>query len=128
MPNVRKSARESVARKRAREAAAQFRERENNLEALAIEYFVATETATKIITAVEKEVMKFRQKADEQVAAAKETASVVISRMLEKGVSRTEVAERLGIDARELRQHRIAPNRKRVSPSKAASTEMDSNE
>jgi len=108
MAQVRTSGKQAAARKAARERAveraAEFRRRQEQLEELAAEYFVAADAVDGINEDAEARIQKIR---DEQAAAiteAEEQSQAIIERMLDTKVSRDEVAERLGIPVRDVKR------------------------
>ena len=103
MAEPRKSAKLTAARGRAREQAAQFREREDALEALAVEYFTQIGEVEEITVAQEKEVERVRSEGRELIAHRERNAAAAIVSMLATGTSRAEVATRLGVSAKVVR-------------------------
>jgi hypothetical protein len=118
MAEVRKSATQAAARKRAREKAAAFREKQDTLEQLAVDYFVATDNLETIEQEIQQELAAVRARGDKRVAESKAEADRVISSMLELGVTRNEVADRLGITTREVKKP--APKPAATEPSEMA--------
>lgn len=120
MAQVRTSGKQAAARKAARERAveqaAQFRRRQEQLEELAAEYFVAADAVDGINEDAEARIQQIRDEAAAAVAEAEEQARAIIGRMLDTKVTRDEVAERLGISVREV---------KRSKPKAEASAESD---
>ena len=104
MAEVRKSATQAAARKRAREKAAAFREKQDKLEQFAVDYFVATDGLESISAEVEKELAAVRARGEKRLATARTEADEVIAAMLDFGVSRNEVADRLGITTRDVKK------------------------
>lgn len=104
MAEVRKSAKQTEARRRARERAAEFRARQDKLEQLAVDYFVAAESLDEIDAAAEKEIAAVRARAEKQSAEARASAEDVMQRMLTLGITRAEVAERLGVSVRDVKK------------------------
>ncbi|NQX25676.1 hypothetical protein [Curtobacterium sp. VKM Ac-2852] len=106
MAENRKSTTQAAARKAARERAAkraaEFRRRQDQLEELAVEYFVASDAVDAIEVAAEQEVAKIRARAAERVVGEREKATSVIARMLATGVTRHEVAARIGVAVRQV--------------------------
>ena len=121
MPENRKSATQAAARKAARERAAEraaeFRRRQDQLEELAAEYFVAADAVDGINEDAEARIQKIRDEAAAAVADAEERAQAIIGRMLDTKVTRDEVAERLGIAVRDV---------KRAKSKQAAATDTSS--
>jgi hypothetical protein len=104
MAEVRKSAKQTEARRRARERAAEFREQQDRLEHLAVDYFVAADSLDEIAAATEKEVAAVRARAEKQSADARAEAESVMQKMLALGVTRAEVASRLGVAVRDIKK------------------------
>ncbi|MFE6767296.1 hypothetical protein [Streptomyces sp. NPDC057689] len=104
MAEVRKSAKQTEARRRAREKAAEFRARQDKLEQLAVDYFVAADSLDEIDAAAEKEIAAVRARAEKQSAEARASAEDVMQRMLALGITRAEVAERLGVSVRDVKK------------------------
>lgn len=103
MADVRKSATQTAARKRAREKAATFREKQDQLEQLAADYFVATDTALDIRNTAEQEILKLRARAEKEVQTVLDGADKIICDMLDLGTPKAEVIGRLGIANRHIR-------------------------
>jgi hypothetical protein len=104
MAEVRKSAKQTEARRRAREKAAEFRARQDKLEQLAVDYFVAADSLDEIDAAAEKEIAAVRERAEKQSADARSEAEGVMHKMLALGITRAEVAERLGVSVRDVKK------------------------
>jgi DNA-binding CsgD family transcriptional regulator len=104
MAEVRKSARQVAARKRARTQAAEFRAREDRLEQLAADYFVAADVLDEIDERAEQEIQAVRERAAAERAATAMELDAVAQTMLSLGVSRKEVADRLGIAVRDVKK------------------------
>ena len=104
MTEVRKSAKQTEARRRAREKAAEFRERQDKLEQLAVDYFVAADSLDEIGAATEKEIAAVRARAEKQSADARAEAEAVMQKMLALGITRAEVASRLGVALRDVKK------------------------
>ena len=108
MANVRTSGKQAAARKAARERAveraADFRRRQEQLEELAAEYFVAADAVDGINEDAEARIQKIRDEQAAAIAAAEAEAQTIIGRMLDTKVTRDEVAERLGIPVREVKR------------------------
>ena len=104
MAEVRKSAKQTEARRRAREKAAEFRERQDKLEQLAVDYFVAADSLDEIDAATEKEIAAVRARAERQSADARAEADAVMQKMLALGITRAEVASRLGVALRDVKK------------------------
>jgi len=109
MAEIRSSARQASARARARERAAEFRAKQDQLEQLATDYFVATESLEEIAAAAEKEIATVQDRASIQSAAARQQAAAAITAMLEMGTLRREVADRLGVSLREIKKPLALP-------------------
>jgi hypothetical protein len=124
MAEVRKSAKQTEARRRAREKAAEFRARQDKLEQLAVDYFVAADSLDEIDAAAEKEIAAVRARAEKQSAEARASAEDVMQRMLALGITRAEVAERLGVSVRDVKKA-PAGNGGTGSPIGAAASEDD---
>lgn len=122
MTELRKSARQTEARRRAREKAAEFRAREDVLEKLAADYFVAVDAVSDIDAEAEKEIAAVRSRAEQKTRQARETAQTVIVGMLDLGIPRSEVAERLGVTVREVKRPTAEPVSEGEPPS---TTESD---
>ena len=105
MGDVRKSVKQVEARKRAREKAAAFRARHDQLEQLAAEYFVAADTVTAITADTEQQIAALREKGRQQAEHAQQNADAITHRMLALGITRAEVAARLGIATRDVKKH-----------------------
>ena len=112
MAQVRTSGKQAAARKAARERAveraAEFRRRQEQLEELAAEYFVAADAVDGINEDAEARLQKIRDEAAAAIVEAEEHARTIIARMLDTKVTRDEVAERLGIPVREVRRRKPA--------------------
>lgn len=123
MAQVRTSGKQAAARKAARERAveraAEFRRRQEQLEELAAEYFVAADAVDGINEDAEARIQKIRDEAATAIADAEERAQAIIGRMLDTKVTRDEVAERLGIAVRDV---------KRVKSKAAAGTDTSSDD
>jgi hypothetical protein len=104
MAEVRKSARQVAARQRARTQAAEFRAREDRLEQLAADYFVAADLLAEIDERAEQEIQAVRERAAAERAAKTVELDAVIRTMLSLDVSRKEVADRLGIAVRDVKR------------------------
>ncbi|WP_104080925.1 hypothetical protein [Cryobacterium sp. Y11] len=104
MADVRKSAKQTAARTRAREKAAEFRSKQDKLEQLATDYFVATDSLEDIEASAEKEIAAVRERTAKRSAAAQANADAVIASMLALGTPRGEVADRLGIPTRDVKK------------------------
>jgi hypothetical protein len=104
MTDVRKSSKQTTARARAREKAAEFREKQDKLEQLAVDYFVAADSIEEIQANVEKEIAAARARGEKLSAEAREKAQSVIGSMLDLGTPRNEVAGRLGISTRDVKK------------------------
>jgi hypothetical protein len=108
MAQVRTSGKQAAARKAARERAveqaAQFRRRQEQLEELAAEYFVAADAVDAINDDAETRIQKIRDEAAAAVTDAEQKAQEIIGRMLDTKVSRDEVAERLGLSLRDVKR------------------------
>jgi hypothetical protein len=104
MAEVRKSARQVAARQRARTQAAEFRAREDRLEQLAADYFVAADVLDEIDERAEQEIRAVRERAAAERAAKTMELDAVTQTMLSLGVSRKEVADRLGIAVRDVKK------------------------
>lgn len=100
MSEPRKSTVQTEARRRAREKAAEFRAREDKLEALAVEFFMAHAAVETIDAERDKAIQALRDRADRDAASARAKADTAMEGMLAEGVSRSEVAARLGIPVR----------------------------
>jgi len=109
MAEVRNSAKQSAARARAREKAAGFREKQEELERLAADYFVAVDSLDEIETTVQRDIRAVQDRAAHQRTAARESASAAIGAMLELGISRNEIAVRLGIPLRDVKKPAGSP-------------------
>ncbi|MFJ3395354.1 hypothetical protein [Leifsonia aquatica] len=97
-------ARAVSARERARERAAHFRAREARLEELGVSYFAADDQVQRVNAIRDREIAAAEERARRGSAAAFATADQVIREMLELGVTRAEVIERLGASPAELRR------------------------
>jgi DNA-directed RNA polymerase specialized sigma subunit len=108
MAQVRTSGKQAAARKAARERAveraAEFRRRQEQLEELAAEYFVASDAVDGINEDAEARIQKIRDEAATAIADAEGRAQAIIGRMLDTKVTRDEVAERLGIAVRDVKR------------------------
>ena len=103
MAEVRKSAKQTQARKRAREKAAEFRAQQDQLEQLAVDYFVAADSLDEIQEETERQIAALREKAEKQSESARRDADAVVQKMLGL-VNRIEVAARLGINVRDVKK------------------------
>lgn len=112
MSEPRKSSKQAtarrIARERATERAAQFRARQQRLEELAVEYFVAADQVDRIEERGDEEIAAIRARVERDVASARAAADDVVQRMLDTDVTRAEVAERLGIPVRDVKRQRDA--------------------
>jgi hypothetical protein len=116
---ARKSTKAAEARARARERANRFQEREQLLVTIAERFEEAQIELEEIDAATDAKVAKIREQAEAKVVEAKEQAKADAAdarrraeqlqrEMLEEGISRREIAERLGITTREVvRQAKI---------------------
>lgn len=108
MAQVRTSGKQAAARKAARERAveraAEFRRRQEQLEELAAEYFVAADAVDGINEDAKARIQKIRDEAAAAIAEAEERAQAIIGRMLDTKVTSDEVAERLGIAVRDVKR------------------------
>lgn len=108
MAQVRTSGKQAAARKAARERAveraAEFRRRQEQLEELAAEYFVAADAVDGINEDAEARIQKIRDEAAAAVVEAEQRSQTIIGRMLDTKVTRDEVAERLGISVRDVKR------------------------
>ncbi|TFD05191.1 hypothetical protein E3T25_04630 [Cryobacterium sandaracinum] len=104
MADVRKSAKQTAARSRAREKAAEFRAKEDKLEQLATDYFVATDSLDEIHATAQAEIAAIQDRAAQQSTAARTSAAAVIASMLELGTPKAEVAGRLGLALRDVKK------------------------
>jgi len=104
MAELRKSAKQTDARRRAREKAAQFRELQDTLEQLATDYFVAIDSVEETNEEAEREIAKLRERAEKQSQKSRDEADRVIIRMIGAGASVGEVAERLGVQVRDVKR------------------------
>ncbi|WP_420367102.1 hypothetical protein [Curtobacterium sp. L1-20] len=115
MAENRKSATQAAARKAARERAAEraaeFRRRQEQLEELATEYFVAVDAVEGIEADAEERIAAIRAETEQKVEASRREAAGIIGRMLDTKVSRDEVAERLGIPVREVKRPKATTTR-----------------
>jgi division protein CdvB (Snf7/Vps24/ESCRT-III family) len=88
MAQVRTSGKQAAARKAARERAveraADFRRRQEQLEELAAEYFVAADAVDGINEDAETRIQKIRDEAAAAIVEAEERAQTIITRMLVK--------------------------------------------
>ncbi len=113
MAQVRTSGKQAAARKVARERAveraAEFRRRQEQLEELAVEYFVVADAVDGINEDAEARIQKIRDEAAAAVADAEQKAQAIIGRMLDTKVTRDEVAERLGISVRDVKRSKAKP-------------------
>ena len=108
MAEVRKSAKQTQARKRAREKAAEFRAQQDQLEQLAVDYFVAADSLDEIQEETERQIAALREKAEKQSESARRDADAVVQKMLGL-VNRTEVAARLGVNVRDVKKASDSP-------------------
>jgi hypothetical protein len=112
MSEPRKSSKQAtarrVARERAAERAAQFRERQQRLEELAVEYFVAADQIDRIEERADEEIAAIRVRVERDVVSARAAADDVVQRMLDTDITRAEVAERLGVPVRDIKRTRSA--------------------
>ncbi|AMM22799.1 hypothetical protein AX769_21930 (plasmid) [Frondihabitans sp. PAMC 28766] len=104
MAEVRKSGKQTAARQRAREKAAEFREKQDKLEQLATDYFVAADSIEEIQANVEREIEAARERGEKLSAEARAKSQAVIISMLDLGTPRNEVAGRLGISTRDVKK------------------------
>jgi hypothetical protein len=112
MAENRKSATQAAARKAARERAAEraaeFRRRQEQLEELATEYFVAVDAVEGIEADAEERIAAIRAETERKVEASRAEAAAIVGKMLDTKVTRDEVAERLGIPTREVKRPKVA--------------------
>jgi hypothetical protein len=104
MAEVRKSAKQTAARERAREKAAEFREKQDKLEQLATDYFVAADLIDEIEANVDKAIADARARGAKETVQARKKEAGIVSSMLDLGVPRSEVAGRLGIPTRDVKK------------------------
>lgn len=137
MAENRKSATQAAARKAARERAAEraadFRRRQEHLEELAAEYFVAVDAVESIEVAAEERIAAIRAETAKKIEASRAEASAIVGRMLDTKVTRDEVAERLGIPVREVRRAQktvppIAGDTQTADPERHGSLQHDRDE
>ncbi|MBF4625794.1 hypothetical protein [Clavibacter sp. VKM Ac-2872] len=106
MTEIRRAGRQSAARRAARERAteraAEFRRRESALEELAVDYFVALDTLKQIEVDAERQIEETRARADDASTKVRRDAAGIAGRMLAQGITRSEVATRLGIALRDV--------------------------
>ncbi|GAA4687290.1 hypothetical protein [Frondihabitans cladoniiphilus] len=107
MAEVRKSGKQTAARQRAREKAAEFREKQDKLEELATDYFVTADSIADIQASIDKEIDAVRKRGEKVTEEARAKAQAVIASMLDLGVPRNEVADRLGLTTREVKKPAI---------------------
>lgn len=100
MAEPRKSTIQTEARRRAREKATEFRAREDKLEAFAVDFFVAQAAVEAVDVQLELDIAALRERADAETAKARAEADAAVLAMLTLGVSRAEIAARLGIPTR----------------------------
>lgn len=103
MADVRKSGKAVAARQRARDRAAAFREKQDRLEQLAVDYFVAAEAVEEIDAETEREIAAIRERAEKKTTEARVQSQKIIGNMLDLA-PKAEVAERLGIAPREVKR------------------------
>ena len=108
MAEVRKSAKQSTARARARERAAEFRAKQDQLERLATDFFVATDSLEEIEGGAQKEIADVHDRAAQQSELARDQATIAIASMLQIGTPRQEIADRLGIPLRLVKKPKSA--------------------
>lgn len=119
MAVARKSGKAAEARDRARERANRFLEREQELLAIAEKFEEAQIELEGIDAATEAKIAKIREQAEVKVGEARTQAEAEASdakerseqlqrEMLERGISRREVGERLGIPTRDVTRGRKA--------------------
>lgn len=124
MAQVRTSGKQAAARKAARERAveraAEFRRRQEQLEELAAEYFVAADAVDGINEDAEERIQKIRDEAAAAVAETEQRAQEIIGRMLDTKVTRDEVAERLGISVRDVKRSKPKVAAAAESPAEGA--------
>lgn len=130
MAQVRTSGKQAAARKAARERAveraAEFRRRQEQLEELAAEYFVAADALDGINEDAEARIQKIRDEASAAIADAEERAQAIVGRMLDTKVTRDEVAERLGISVRDVKRSKAkTASRAEASTDGTLSTDSD---
>lgn len=123
MAEVRKSATQTAARKRAREKAAAFREKQDKLEQLAVDYFVATDGLETIQKDIDRELAAVRARGDKRLASSQAEADRVIADMLDLGAPRNEVADRLGIPTRDVKK--TSTSRKAAASSTTPAPSLD---
>lgn len=106
MAEIRKSGKQSAARKAARERATEqaveFRRREAALEELAVDYFVAVQGIDNIESDAARQIGEIRVRAESEAVKVRREATEVMTRMLAQGITRREVAKRLGIAVRDV--------------------------
>lgn len=139
MEVARKSGKAAEARDRARERANRFLEREQELLAIAEKFEEAQIELEGIDAATEAKIAKIREQAEVKVSEArtqaeaeasdaKERAEQLQREMLEQGISRREVGERLGIPTRDVvRQQRSKKPFMDTEEATAAAAELAAN-
>ncbi|MFJ8896595.1 hypothetical protein ACIRCZ_18580 [Leifsonia sp. NPDC102414] len=111
------ASRQVSARERARTKAAEYRQRENRLEALAVEYFTAADLMEKVYAQRDREVEAAEAKAERTAADAVAASDQVVRTMLDAGVQRGEVIDRLGCTPADMRRATAAqPDRPPAQP------------
>ncbi|MGO4785181.1 hypothetical protein [Cryobacterium sp. W22_MBD10_FK3] len=104
MSDVRNSKKQSAARSRARERAAEYRQKQDELEELATGYFIALNSIEEMESAAQNEIAAVHERTEKKSALARTSMTTAIGSMLDLGVARAEVAERLGIPLREVKR------------------------
>jgi len=92
------------ARKRAREASLRFYEREKERERVQERYFASMDAVDRVYAQRDREIAAAEERAENAAAAALGDADAAIRELIELRVSRSEVQERLGCTAADVRR------------------------
>jgi hypothetical protein len=92
------------ARQRAREASVKFYEREKEREQVQLRYFQAMESVERVYAQRDREIDAVRARAELAAGTAVVDADAAIVALLELRVSRSEIQERLGCSAGDIRR------------------------
>ncbi len=92
------------ARERSRLVSLKFYEREKEREQVQLRYFQAMDAVEKVNEVRDREVAAAEARAQEAAKAAMRTAGAAIVELLELKVTRSEIQERLGCSAADIRR------------------------
>lgn len=98
------------ARQRAREASLKFYEREKAREQVQLRYFQSMEAAERVYAQRDRELEAVRARAEQAASTALAEADSAIVALLELRVTRSEIQERLGCSASDVRRAEATPS------------------